>query len=501
MAEGQKQYWLHRITGGENGWLLSYPLLEKYGFMSTGWSFISSQELIADINERGIEAINEAYIAEGNQELSPNRFSLLRFIKGMHSGDVVVIPAGAYFGIYKIDNDDIFTNSTLPQEILTDLEIEEKGGLLYSQDGKEIDLGFYRHVTPICANIPRNQFASPDLRSHMRTRLTNSNITTPTIKDAIRSSIAAFKKNIPFQNAIKVKNEEYSRWLTTREHSWPYRIFKKSNDELMTMRMAQVSAKQYTYQHIKAEGGQWTSLAHNFLYTNNNQELTIKEWSDSFNKFENWSRLNQLLALCGSFESYLSAVIKLVIKSDPGLLLEAPQSLDGLRYIKYNIDMDNINIKEIVEGCTKGDWNARATNLRKLLMKLPQSLETNIDALEKIRKMRNNLGHAFGRDIDTFQTYDLYKLPKMDTLSSGQFRRLQSIVNEIARDLDVQIMTTHIGNFQPLYYYHTKLLELEIYSTNKEKAIELKKKLFTEANDSNYSTTFCEWVISYYEDL
>ena len=62
-------------------------------------------------------------------------------------------------------------------------------------------------------------------------------------------------------------------------------------------------------------------------------------------------------------------------------------------------------------------------------------------------------------------------------------------------------MSKHVGNFQPLYYYHTRILELERYATHKERAIELKKRLFTEANDANYSTTFCEWVIAYYDSL
>ena len=43
--------------------------------------------------------------------------------------------------------------------------------------------------------------------------------------------------------------------------------------------------------------------------------------------------------------------------------------------------------------------------------------------------------------------------------------------------------------------------ELEIYPTLKEKAQQLKTRLFIEANDSNYSTSLCEWVISYYDSL
>lgn len=499
MAEKRK-YWLHRITGGENGWVFSYPLLNDHNIMSIGWSFLSSQDYANSILARGITAIDEAYQAEG-ADLNRNRFCLLRFIKEMRSGDVVIIPYGAYFGIYKIADNNIITNETLSQDILDKCGIFREHSILRTEDGLEIDLGFYRRISPICVNIPRNQYASPDILRHMRTLSTNTRINDPNIKTQIQTTISAFKSGRPFENIAVKKNEEYSRWLTTREHSWPYRIFKKSNDELMVMRMAQISSKEYTYKRLRADGARWETPAINYLYTNNDRNLTLKDWSNSFNAFENWSRLNQLMALCSSFESYIVAIVKLAIKSDPGLLIEAPNTVDGIKYIKYDIELDNVNLKELVEGCTKGDWCSRTNNLKKIFMRVPASLEKNIDSLERIRKLRNNLGHAFGRDIDTVQTYNLYKLPKMDTLSSGSFKRLQSIVQDIASDLDKQVMSKHVGNFQPLYYYHTRLLELESFSSQKDKANELKRLLITDANDAQYSSTFCEWVISYYDSL
>lgn len=58
--EHKKQYWLHRVTGGENGWLLSYPLLYNHGIMSIGWSFISNPEMVKEIKGSGITAIDKA---------------------------------------------------------------------------------------------------------------------------------------------------------------------------------------------------------------------------------------------------------------------------------------------------------------------------------------------------------------------------------------------------------------------------------------------------------
>ena len=77
--------------------------------MSIGWSFLSSQDCANSILARGIIAIDEVYQAEG-ADLNRNRFCLLRFIKEMRSGDVVIIPYGAYFGVYKISDNNIITN-------------------------------------------------------------------------------------------------------------------------------------------------------------------------------------------------------------------------------------------------------------------------------------------------------------------------------------------------------------------------------------------------------
>ena len=499
--EHKKRYWLHRVTGGENGWLLSYPLLYNHGIMSIGWSFISNPEMVKEIKGSGIAAIDKAYENAG-AEISTNRYCLLRFINKMKKGDVVIIPDRAFFGIYKVADDIILTNEELSQVWLDENMIQREGNQLKTiPEGNGIDLGFYRKVIPICIGIPRNLYASPSILRHMHTLQTNAEIKSDTIGKDIQATISAYKKKQPFRNDTSIKNEEYSRWLTTREHSWPYRIFRKCNDELMTMYMAQLSAKQFTYQQLKNSGAKWSSPAYQFLYTHNNQQLTIKDWSDSFNKFENWSRLNQLMVLNSAFESYLAAIIKLTIESDPAILVEAPHTIDGIKNVKYEIALDNIDTKKIIESCTKGTWSERVDNLKKLFMKLPPSFTSSISSLEEIRVLRNNIGHAFGRDIEKFQTYDLYKLPKMNTLSFGHFRRLSTVILQIAKDIDTQVMLNNIGNFQPLYYYHTIQKELEIYPTLKEKAQQLKTRLFIEANDSNYSTSLCEWVISYYDSL
>jgi len=175
MAENKRKYWLHRITGGVNGTILSYPLLRNYKLISIGWSFLSSQEVAKDIQERGEVAIREAYDKEG-ASWSRNAYSLLNFVHRMHIDDIVVVPMGANLNIYRIADEVIYTNDNLPEEYFEKSKVIRNSNGISTLDGQEIDLGFYRSVEPVALNIPRNQ-ADNDLYKKTKALHTNLNIT------------------------------------------------------------------------------------------------------------------------------------------------------------------------------------------------------------------------------------------------------------------------------------------------------------------------------------
>lgn len=175
MAENKRKYWLHRITGGLNGTILSYPLLRNYKLISIGWSFLSSQEIAKDIQDRGEVAIREAYNREG-ASWSRNAYSLLNFVHRMHVDDIVVVPMGANINIYRIADEVIYTNDNLPEEYFGKSKVIRNSNGISTLDGQEIDLGFYRSVEPVALNIPRNQ-ADNDLYKKTKALHTNLNIT------------------------------------------------------------------------------------------------------------------------------------------------------------------------------------------------------------------------------------------------------------------------------------------------------------------------------------
>lgn len=292
---------------------------------------------------------------------------------------------------------------------------------------------------------------------------------------------------------------DFDRWTPVRDHSWPYYIFKQYNEELMRMRMAHKSASQFTYHVLAEKGAKFDDKASKFLFTNGNNEITLRNWSDSYNMFDNWILLNQMMALSSYFETYLAAIVKLAIASDPGLLLDSSHSIDGMKLIKYNRKIKNPSFEKVIEECTKGDWMVRTNNLRRLFNVLPISFETSISDLEVMRNIRNDVGHAFGRDIKSAQRYDYMKITPMKKLKTKTFMRIQTLIGKIVKDLDCQLMANHIGCYLPLHLFHN------LYPSVKNKTIDEKirnlKKAIGYEGDNPYSKDFCGWVVRYYENL
>lgn len=295
-------------------------------------------------------------------------------------------------------------------------------------------------------------------------------------------------------------NITFDRWVTKYPHSLPYRIFKCYDNDLMGMITSFESAKGYVYKHLANDGAVWDSIAHDYGLMLNNDIRTIKEWSNNYNEFENWLRLSWLMSLCSCLETYLACIIKECIESDPGLLIAVPHAIDGIYYKKKGISvLRNEDLDLHIRNCTKGTWQSRFEHLARLFGSIPPIIYNSISDLEKIRKIRNDFGHAFGRDIQESQDYFKVNKSPIIRLSVKRFNKYHTLIVKIIQELDEFLCREHIGNYEPLLHYHS------IYNTivNLDKGarmIELKKTLHAEKN-TGYSKDFCRGIILYYENL
>jgi len=196
MEERKKQYWLHRITGGSNGWDLAHKLLDNNNLLSIGWGEFSTIGFSENVKRGGLSRIEERYREVGWDATSRNRHNLLRFISSMKAGDIVVVPGYKCFSIYEIYDDEVYCN----EDVLFTNVIQSYQGFtienhkIKDRNSKFVDLGFYRKVTPLCTpKASREEFAKQRLSSRMKIRITNANITD--LKADINEAIDNIKAN------------------------------------------------------------------------------------------------------------------------------------------------------------------------------------------------------------------------------------------------------------------------------------------------------------------
>lgn len=131
-------------------------------------------------------------------------------------------------------------------------------------------------------------------------------------------------------------------------------------------------------------------------------------------QFDN-TRLNTLVSVSAYFETYLSSVVSLAIESDLGLLYEIPKKIDGISVLKHN-NNNNYSFFDKSKSITKGTWAQRISNFKKIFKVVPQELIDAESDLEKMRHLRNNMAHAFGRGMEESRSQDNKEIREIDRI-------------------------------------------------------------------------------------
>ena len=297
MAKQKKQYWLHRINGGKNGMLLSHPLLNNHNLLSIGWSFLSSETNAKNIRECGVSAIKDLYLKMG-KGFTKNIYCLFNFIAAMNQGDIIIVPLNAKINIYRIIDNVVFTNETIPHIYLEELNVSRDDKQLIVNH-QTIDLGFYRKVELVAQGISRSQLEEK-LYKKTRTRLTNLNISDT--EDLIDLLI--------FEQQQKRKKEgswpiEYSQLIEKLKSSLEKIETNQSFDERLTnvfkdMHSFIKNGVQFEYAPYGNKNQKKTSLIVSYDYVQNNIDDNVRVIKDvikdymrgdlfaSIKKLNNW---------------------------------------------------------------------------------------------------------------------------------------------------------------------------------------------------------------------
>ena len=179
---------------------------------------------------------------------------------------------------------------------------------------------------------------------------------------------------------------------------------------------------------------------------------TVADWLNAQKELENWLRQSAIVSAAAYFEAYLRQVVVSALMSDPMARYGAARLVDGVTLLKRGVE---IPCQEDVESITKGDWSARAAALTKLFHKCPDGVRNNLADLERIRSLRNDFAHGFGRNLSIPSPSELDTRPA-NRLSHARFIKYFGVISRAAKSIDRYLMQNFIGSFEMLHFYQMR---------------------------------------------
>ena len=198
----QQNYWMHRITCGNNAAGYAQKLFNgsadnsEEHYISIGWLDFSNDANVEAIRKGGTNAVDELLLKKNWK--ARQRYNLFRFVAGMKKDDIVIVPQGSNFAVCRIADDIVLTNESIDKGLLASIsnnEITYDGQYLHNAKGKIIDMGFYRRVELIEKGVPRN-YASQRLYSALKYRGSIRKLSAA-IGEGINDACKAYHENKP----------------------------------------------------------------------------------------------------------------------------------------------------------------------------------------------------------------------------------------------------------------------------------------------------------------
>lgn len=287
----------------------------------------------------------------------------------------------------------------------------------------------------------------------------------------------------------------FDRWTPTWPRTWPYAVFKKHHTELNDLYWSNAAATHHAAMSSKSgkDSDELDSVLAIPRANARRVNFTIARWRYLNKESENWIRLNALMGLTGYLETYLHSVVTLALTSDPGLLISSSRSVDGISLVKRSRLPD---LSTHVVGITKGTWSERISKYQAIFGRLPAELEHNTNELEAMRRLRNGVGHAFGRSIDEYREPLIFMPHPLQRLSEIRLQKWLGIVDSVASAIEAHLRVAHIGAIEALLHYHAWDKKYAAGQQSEEQAL---RRRFPDAQGSPPTAAYFRQLIAHYK--
>jgi len=289
----------------------------------------------------------------------------------------------------------------------------------------------------------------------------------------------------------------FSRWQSFSGSTFSHRLFKRHHDEINSLYWSHMLASKRTLDVVKKTDKRLRPTTVFAVPRKHMKRIapTLEQWEKDFKDFNNWVRLSASVAINSYMEIYLRNISALAIESNPGIIIGAPRAIDGVRLLKSR---PGYNYSEYAVHFTKGDWNTRLQHYERLFGEAPPTFKEYVKELNELRKMRNGVGHSFGRSTDEYDTVLQTEPKPMMRLSEERFLFWLRMADEVTEAIDEHLKSHHIGQYERLYYYHYWL------SRNEESRSPLDAEALRRSLEEDTGETIdvetCRALIEYYEN-
>lgn len=252
------------------------------------------------------------------------------------------------------------------------------------------------------------------------------------------------------------------RWNSPFSHTIAFVLFKEHFTELNNVYWAHVPAastiEKKALDALKSEDADPKLY---FLIPDKDDRRmaqTYGQWKTLYREFSNYTRLNMVMLLSSCFETYLRTIVSLSLESKPGIIIKAPNAVDGWFLFRNNQEYGNYGSKEYqfleeINSVCQGDWNSRSNAYIKHFGSIPLTAE-EISGLDDLRQKRNLVGHYFGREKQQYEAPLFFEPSPVQRISHGKLIKYFNLVYDVVVKIDKHLHQNYVGSYDVMKYYY-----------------------------------------------
>ena len=234
-----------------------------------------------------------------------------------------------------------------------------------------------------------------------------------------------------------------------------------------------------------------------FAFAKGNRRVpdTLGAWADAYADFDRWTRMAAVVAIAGYLETFLTQIGTAALESCPSLVFGGGPKIDGAIYLKHN---PKYGLYQYAEPLVRGEWQARISAYNRLFGACP--FYSELGQLELLRKVRNDAGHSFGRDIKSMQFAGTANVEKLSRLSDRKIHDFLSLIESVATKVENDLAKL-VGQYELIKLFHIWLPTRGVIRFNRTELARQFGLHVHELTQNSYGKRRTIELIRYYEKL